>query len=358
MATFTKADLTWNGKEIQSLDEAIFEKTYITPAYTAFHKMYEGIKAKQQIAKLERLNLVGRTKGAVCDISESSQTAGAVQKYWEPAIIADKFGNCYKDVEESFFIWGTDNGISRDDLTSTDFAVYMAELISDGLMKEFWRVGWFGDTDAANYNDSPAGVITDGVDVDYFNAIDGFWKQLFAIGDGTAARKVSIAKNAGNSYANQTFDATDTTNKVATGIFADLKYNADFRLRQQENLVIVSTQKLVDQYAKELRSQSLDASFVRIENGYNSIMFEGIPIIAVPYMDVIIDSYFDNGTKWYRPHRAVLTTTDNLGVGVETIGNLGEFDMWFSKDDNKNYVRTEVSMDVKAIDDDLVQVAY
>lgn len=359
MGTFNVNDLTWNGKEIMALSEAIFEKSFETPAFQQFHRFFENIKAKQQIAKLGRLGLVGKLKGDVCDVAESTQTIGAVQKFWNPEIIADKFGNCWKDLKETFFIWGTNNGINRDDLTTTDFANFLEMRISEALVEAFWRIGWMGDTDAANYSDSPAGYITDGVDVDYFNAIDGFWKQLFAIAPlTTSARRVEITKNAGNSYANQTFNSTDTTNRVATGIFAALKYNADFRLRAQPNKVIVSTQRLVDQYAAELRAGDFDASYIRIEGGYDALMFEGIPIIPVSYMDEMIEEYFNDGTKWYVPHRAVLTTTDNLGVGVETEGNLTELDAWYSKDDNKYFVRTEVSMDVKVIDDDLVQVAY
>lgn len=358
MGTFNTNDLAWSGKEIQSLNEAIFEKSFETPAITVFHNVIEGIKAKTQIAKLGRLGLVGRTRGDNCDVTASTQTIGAVEKFWEPAVIADKFGNCWKDLQETFFIWGTKNGISRDDLTSTDFANFLEMRISEGLVEMFWRVGWFGDTDAANYNSSPAGVITNGTDLSYFNAVDGFWKQLFAIGDATAARKVSITKNAGNSYTNQTFNSTDTTNKVATGIFADLKYKADYRLRSQPNKVIIATQRLVDQYAAELRAGSFDASFIRIEGGYDALMFEGIKIIPVSFMDEIIDGYLNNGTVWYRPHRAVLTTMDNLAIGIDTVGSLAELDAWYSKDDNKYYVRTGVNMDVKVLDDYLVQVAY
>lgn len=355
MPILNPTDLTFNGREAQSLSDAIFKKSFYKPSLTEFHQIVEGIKAKQQIVFLGLMGLTGKKKTG-CQTPEGTGTIPNSEKFWDPVIIAEKFGECWDTIKETFFVWGTKNGISRDDLTDTDFANFLQDRMSDSLLEAIFRVSWFGDKAA---DEAPTGHLTAGTDLDYFNPVDGFWKQLFAIAPNTSsARRVEIARNAQSSYTAQAFTNTDTQNMVATNILAAMKYNADYRLRDQQNLVYIATQSLTDQYVKELRSQQLDASFTRIESGYQAVMFEGIPVIPVNFFDRYIAEYFDNGTKLYNPHRAVLTTTDNLAIGVESIGNLTELDAWFSRDDRKYYVEFSVNLDAKVLEDELVQVAY
>lgn len=355
MPILNPTDLTFNGKEVQSLSGAIFNKTFNKPSLKEFHQIVEGIKAKQQIVFLGLMGLTGKKKTG-CSTPIGTNTIQNSEKYWNPVIIAEKFGECWDTIKETFFVWGTKNGISRDDLTDTDFANFLEDRMSDALLEALFRVSWFGDKTA---EEAPDGLLTAGTDVDYFNPVDGFWKQLFAIAPSSSSpRRVEITRNAQTSYTAQAFTNTDTTNMVATNIFASLKYNADYRLREQNNLVYIATQSLTDQYVKELRSQQLDASFTRIESGYQAIMFEGIPVIPVNFFDRYIRDYFDDGDKLYMPHRAVLTTTDNLAIGVESSNNLSELDSWFSRDDRKYYVEFSVNIDAKVLEDELVQVAY
>jgi hypothetical protein len=359
MSVITASDLTWNGEEVKALSEAIYEGVFPKPELTKFHTIVSGIKAKKQIVLLGALGLVG-LKQTGCDITANSGGITMSEKFWDPEYVGDRFQQCWTDLKETFFVWGLKNGKDKPNLDKTDFAMFLSERLEDAMFEMIYRIAWFNDTDAALTSASPAGHVTAGTTIGYFNIIDGFWKQLFAIVAADSNRKNSnlATKNAQATFADQAFNSTDLTNKIAETTFQDLKYNADYRLREEPNLMILCTQSLFDQYAKELRSRNLDVSFERIEGGYTSLKFEGIEVVGISIWDRIIRTYFSTGTAYYLPHRALLTTKENLQIGVEEVGNLAELDPFYDQTTKLFNVDFGFSIDAKVIEDYKVQLAY
>ena len=340
------------------MGELVMARTFRKPAIGEFHQVFTGVVADQQIGYAGLMGLVGKKLTGCGTITSDDANVTLSQKKWQPQDIFVRLEQCFKDLEQSFFVYSQHNGVDRPDLNGTDFANFIEDRLSDAVYEAILRLAYFGNVDAATVTDSPAGSLTDGTDADYFNPINGLWKQLFAIGTANADQVVSIAKNSGTDYAAQAFDANDVTGKTVTGILESLKYEADYRLRDQPDLVMVATQSVVDQYAKELRNQNLDASFVRIESGYDALMFENIPVIPMNFWDRMIYSYFDDGTTYLMPHRAILTTRTNLGIATDSTAALDDIDVWFDKRDKKTYFDVQFKLDAKVIDDDLLQLAY
>lgn len=340
-----------------NISEAIRERVFSKPGLSAIHTLYSGVKAKQQIPYLGLLGLVGKkhTDGT-CAPTASSETIAASQKYWLPEYIEDRFTNCWDDLKETFFVWGLKNGVDKANLDETDFANFLQERVGDAMWEAWLRTSWFGDKNAATVTDSPAGVLTSGTDPDYFNAIDGIWKQAIAIAVADTNRRVTININSGSTYAAQSFDASGAVSVI--DILEGLLYNADYRLQEAEGRVILCTKSVANAYAKYLRSQSLDASFVRIEGGYDSLQFEGIPVIGVSFFDRMINAYFNDGTKWYLPHRALMTTKENLGIGTEQESTLAEMETIYDPVTKLYHVDFGYNLDAKVIEDYMVQVAY
>lgn len=358
MGIITPADLTFNGKEIQSLNEAVLTDVFAKPALHQIHTVVTGVTAKMQIAFLGLLGLVGKKKAA-CDITANTGGIAMTEKFWQPEYITDRFEDCWETLKGTFFIWGLKNGIQKPDLTATDFANFFQERLSDAIYECWLRVAWFSDKQAADADGSPYGYFTAGIDLDFWNTIDGFWKQLFSIATTDTNRRSTIARNAQTSISAQKFTAADTTNRVVMGIFEDMKYNADFRLREKSDLMFVVTQSMFDQYSKELRSYTnVELSYERIEGGYTALSFEGIPVIAVSFFDRMISGYMNDGAGYYRPHRAVLTTKEQLQIGIEEEAALSEFDPFYDKRTKKYYVDFGFMMDAKVSQDHLVQVAF
>jgi len=358
MAVITASDLTFNGEEIRSISEALFIGGFAKPQISEFHSIAEGIVAKKQIAILGRLNGMLGLGSNACGETDATNTVTMAEKFWDPATISDRIPFCWTDLKETFFIYGLKKGIAKGDLTSTDLLIYLEELVTDKIVEAVYRLAYFGDKDATDVNNS--GVLTAGTVLGYFTKINGFFKQIFAIVATDSERKTTdlTAKNATASYALQKFNATDKTNLLVSNTLGNMYYNADMRLREETDLVYIVTQSVADQYAKELKSLNQAFTTERLENGITLLKSDGIDVIGFPFLDRIIKSSFDNGTKYFLPHRAILTTKTNLQLGAEESGSLTETDVWYDKTLNKTYLKFSLTLDAKVLIDHLVQVAY
>jgi hypothetical protein len=358
MALIDVTDLTFNGEEIKAVSEAVFESAFSKPELTKFHSVVNGIVAKKQIAILGRLNgLVGKGTGS-CDPSSATNAIVNTEKFWNPAVVSDRFESCWTDLKETFFLYGTKKGIEKYDLTGTDFLNFVEELVTDAIQEAIYRIAWFGDTTAENVVDG--GVITNGTDLAYFNKIDGFWKQIFAIVTADATRKTTdlASRNGQASFALQAFTATDTTNKVVSNALQNMRFGADYRLREQAGLVYVVTQSVADQYERELLAYNIAFTTERLENGITLLKSGGIEVYSFNLWDRIIRSYYSNGTVYHLPHRAVLVTPTNLQVGTEEVTAMSGMDVFNDKKSKKNFIDFAFNIDAKVVLDYEIQVAY
>jgi len=350
-------DLTFNGEEIKELSEAVFEAVFNKPEANLFHTFVPGIKAKKQIALLGRIQgLTGKGDGG-CDPVSNGATIGMSEKFWDPATVSNRESECWDNLKESFFIYGTKCGIAQADLTGTDFWAFLMERMADTLIEEYYRIVWFSDLAAAVV---PGGNLTLGTDPLYFNKIEGFWKQLFAIVTLDANRRTLglDSRNGQASFATQEFDATDTTNLVVTNTLQNMRYGSDYRLRGKADLQYIVTQSVADQYEKELTACQKPYSTERLENGMTVLKSGGIDVISFQFWDRIIRTYENDGVVWFLPHRALLTVKENTQIGTCEEANLSEMATIYDPIKKFMHLDTGYNIDAKVIEDYLVQVAY
>ena len=356
--SFDLSSLDFNGEEVKALSECIQEEVFMLPEANLFHEFVEGIKAEKQIAILGKIDgLTGKGTGA-CDPSDDTLNIATSQKKWLPKTVSNRFAFCWTETKDSFFIWGTKNGIAKSDLTGTDYLNFIQDRITPALKEEVMRIAWFGDA-TADHSDA-TGVITPGTDLLYFNRIDGFWKQLFAIVTADSARLTSglDTRNAGVNYGAQEFDSSDTTNRVVTNTLQNMRYGSDMRLRSKADATYVVTQSVADQYERELTEANVAFTTERLENGMTQLRSGSITVVAFEFWDRMIRAYENNGTIYNLPHRAVLLTKNNTQIGTEAVGTLSEIDAFYDRKSKKNYVDTVYDIDAKIIEDYLVQLAY
>lgn len=360
MSVINLAALTFTDEQVRDIGQLVFEKSYVNPDLLAYLNVQTGMKSGKKVGYLGLMGDVGKTGELGCDPVASTRTAAASQITWDPGVVSDRISQCYTDLTSTAAVYARETGVQVADLTNTDWMVIVQKLLSTSMDDMRHRIVWFGDTDAANVNDSPAGTITTGVNVNLFTAIDGLWKQIFAIGTADADRYEAISRNSQASYANQLFDSTDTTNKVATKIFQDMKFNADERLVGQSDGVILATRSLCDQYKRELGNYgSLESSLITLTNGKKVLSIDGTPIISYNTWDRMIKAYFDNGTKWDKPHRAVyISAGTSLQLGLEDEGAFDEIDMFYDKKSRTNFIDFEFMIDAKIPENYLIQAAY
>lgn len=359
MPTLNPADLAFNGDEIRDLQEATFEMVFEKPELTLFHSIVGGIKAKQQIVILGLLNgLTGKGSGG-CDPVANPNTITNTEKFWDPVTISDRITECWIDLQNTFFIYGTQNGIKKADLTKTDYFNFLIERRADSLLDEVLRHAWFGDTAADN---APTGVITPGVDLGFFNKIDGFWKQIFAIVAADASRLTAGlgSRNGQATKAAQVFTSTDTDNRVVTNTLQNMRFGSDTRLRKGKagELMYVVTQSVADQYERELIDADKPFTIDRLENGVSILKSGGIDVVSFEFWDRMIEDNFDDGTVFFLPHRALLLTKSNMQIGTEEEGTLTEMDVIYDPTTKKNHLDTSYDLDAKIIEDYKIQAGY
>lgn len=358
MSIFKGGDFVFDREQIKGISEAVFESGFAKPELNLFHKVVTGIVAKKQMAILGRLNgMVGLGDGS-CDPDEETNAFGGTDKTWDPAVVSARLPQCAKDLENTFFAYALKPGVTKNDLTSTDFAVYVEELIGDLMSDAVLRNAWFGDTAAENVTDG--GVITDSINPAYFTKVDGFWKQIFAIVAADATRKTAglATKNAAATFALQAFTTTDTTNRVVSLALQNARFGADLRLRAKANKIFVCTQSVVDQYETELIDQNKSYTLENVMEGISMLKSGGITVYGFDFWDRTIQTAYSNGTKWFLPHRAVLLNPENMQIGTENTESLTELDVFYDKVSKKEFFDFQFNIDPKIAIDYEIQAIY
>lgn len=358
LALITPADFTFTAKEVRDFADVVIETAFKNPDINEFHTIVEDIITDERIGFLGLLSK--QTKAdAGCGTGKRTVNIAGSEKVWTPKKTKIWIEECLDTLDESFMVYLKKLGVDNNDWTNTEIVDFLLGRVEEAVAEDIQRIAWFSDEDAANTDDSPAGIITPGVDVDDYNIIPaGFWKQLYAIVAGNAARRVTIANNAQATYANQDFDSTDTTNRVASLIFRNIIQKADPRLRSQKNKVILCTESLAFQYQDELEAAGVDASFEMIQEGVSVLKRMGVTIIAYNFWDRTILADFDNGTKLYQPHRAVMTTKEQLMIGIDAKSSISKWDIYYDKNTEKSNLKGGFKIDAKCKEDHMFQVAY
>ncbi len=356
-ALITPGDITFNGQEVRSMSEVIIEDAYQNPSINEFHTIVENIVAKEQIAYLGTLSKMTKAD-AGCGTGKQTVNIPADEKFWEPEKVKVWISECIDDIDAAFMIYLKNKGVKESDWTGTDIVDFIVRRTTEAMDEDILRIAWFNDKDAANVDDSVPGVITSGVSLTDYNIIDGFWKQIFAICAATPARLISVAKNAESTYADQAFGSSDTSGKVVTGIFSGLLKKADPRLKSRADKIIICTTSMAEQYLDELEAAGVPASFDMVQNGVSVLKRRGVTIYAFDFWDRTILADFDSGTALYRPHRALLTTKENLKIGLDAMSSMSQWSMYYNEDDETNNIKAKYKIDAKIVVDHMIQAAY
>ncbi len=347
MGLFSNAtsNITWDGKYVESLGEVIIEAAFSKPSLSEFHMLANGIKAKEKIGYLGRYTKLFQTD-AGCGTGQLDKVLPNSEKEWDPEKLKMWVQQCEDDIDQTFFVWTTKNGIDRKNLDGTHFMEFLMDVLPDGLLEDILRMAWMGDKDIV------AGNLTNGAtDVPFYNQVNGLWKQVLALPE---ARRFPITENAQSTTAAQLALAAD----ASLQIFRNLVNKSDSRLKNAPNTVIIATRTIMQNYADYLESQNIDNSFNRIESGFNTLSYRGIPIIEFELLDRYIQSDFLISGAYDKPHRAVFTTRNNLAIGSDDISKWDDFKIFFDDVTELLNIKGGLKMDTKIIEDHMIQVAH
>lgn len=201
------------------------------------------------------------------------------------------------------------------------------------------------------------GYITEDVDPEYFDIIDGLFKQLRGLVADDNTRGVTITANGKTSKADQMGEMTPDS---AYSLLSTMWYKAPIKLRQMKADTNVEnrpkflvTQSIADAYEQYLIGKGIDRTYVNLVEGVQVLSFLGVPVVPMAIWDEMIQAYNDLGDTYFKPHRALLTTKSVLAVGTPNgEREFGEFDIWYDKTSRKNYILLKDKLDAKIANPD------
>lgn len=345
--------LTLNTREAESPSQAIFETVYAKPELVNAHGIQTGIIMDQQIPFFGLLGLVGEAD-TDCDAPTSTEQISTSEKTWTPKTIGFRLAHCQKDVDALFKIWERSmKAKDQWEQIENPMVTFLSQRVVDASLESQLRLSSFGDTAAANI--ASAGRITDGVNVKYFNVIDGIWKQVETGVTAETIEHVNIPENEEAAKADQVVLDDDRAYKVLKAMYEA----ADSRLLAQPGKVFELTRSLFVNLESYLESKTLNAGFVeRTENGASGLSYRGIPIVVRDDWDRNIRAYMYDGTKYDNPHRALLTVKENIPIGTSDEDSMKNLEMFYDRTDRKHYIDVAYSMDAKVLQNYLVVAAY
>lgn len=124
-------------------------------------------------------------------------------------------------------------------------------------------------------------------------------------------------------------------------------------IQEGGNVRLYATDTMIENYQSTLEGQLLESSRTAIIDGIKRFTYRGVAIIPMK-----IDQHLAADFNEPYPHRAMLTTADNLGLVVNGASDFAETAFWFNQDENKNRQRTQFEFGADFILPELITVAY
>lgn len=322
---FTK--FTFTAEQIRAVNVLVFDEVINAPEIDMIHTVFPNIITDKEIGFIGEGSMVGVANQG-CDPTPQAFSIATRKLTWTPTDWEVLIAECWKDLKATAGVYSLKTKISIADFSSSDYINIVVEVLVKAMKKFIIRLFWFNDVDAENVVDG--GIITNALDIKYFNLLDGFWKQMLAQIIVTPAQHVNIVENEGGTYLLQEMVVANVTAMLKSMI-----YKAPLVLRGKTDGFIVCTQSIYDAYAQSLQGTSLSELYVNLVNGQRTLSIIGVPIIAMPIWDEMIRAYEDNGTTYNNPNRAVYVTKDILGIGVDDPSSFGTLDVRYDKETRK-----------------------
>ena len=290
-----------------------------------------------------------------CDPTYANTLVTPTEKTWNIKEWEIAEAICYKDLAGTVAEHFAANGSDAADLTDSEYMETIVRPILEQAIRDLViRLVFFGDTEAA-------GSLKDGVSADYFNLIDGIWKQLF---EGVAAGKtvrVRVAANDGASISAQ-YEAMKAPG-AATGVLNDLIINTPAKLRAMNDRVFIVTQAFADMLSLDIQSNNKgsELQWEAVFAGIQKAKYQGITVIAVPQFDEIIQEYLKNETNanaYDKPFRVIYASKGNLRAGTQSKETLADLKVNFDDVTRKNYIYAADTIGALVLAEDYAAVAY
>jgi len=361
MATSTGFDymnqFAVSNQAIKDLRELLFLTILETGDLNRILDVNLGVEQGSRVGGVGEMEPVGRPSTG-CKPNWKGSKIATAEKQWLLGQYEVPEEICYADLESTIVQHSMRTGTDRADLTGTDYMdAIVIPVLTKALEKMIMRLAWFGDTEADDI--TGGGIITDGIDPVLFHVCDGLWKRIFALTSASPLQRITIAANSAATKANQISGIR--ASGVATKIMDDLIYNADPKILQTSDRVLLVTKSIADALAMDIKANNKgsDLQWQSIFGGFASAtVYNQQEIISLPVWDEMIRMFEDDGTIWNKPHRAIYAPKSSLKFGVESKDLIAFLKIWFNDDDQVNRMLVKDKVGTMTWEDNLIMAAF
>lgn len=348
--------LTLNTEEARSTRDLIFKTLFKKPSLSEIHGIMTGVDMDKFIPIMGRLGAVGKSSPGDCTNNDVDGIPVS-QKQWVIKLISWRLVNCTEKQPDLLKFWkksmiAANLWVNID----SDEAAFVQDRALDATYESILRITSFADTNATAVGaGSGSETLTTGTDIGLFTMLDGLWKQIFtdqALGT-PLIHRYTISENALASKAAQLALAADKAKLVFTDLYEGIDPEA-----MQEDIQIQCTSTLFRNYITYLETQSIAFTLERLENGTRSVMFRDIKIVERMDWDRNIKTFFDKGTTYDLPHRAILTYKENIPIGTSDTESLSALKSHYNETDEKHYLKSAYRIGVVILQEGHLAAAY
>lgn len=307
-----------------------------------FFTIVPGIKGGQQVAAMKGFEYVTKASAGCGGVGISPQFPAFSQK-WNPKMAEVRIKYCYTDFENSFIQWGLNNGYKRKDLTGTELALFLEDLVAKAMKADLLRIVLMGDKDIATQN-----ILTDPTTkAPFYDIIDKgllpTLQYLKTLPEFTG-NFVDLTKNTGPMT-----DQLNLTSTYALDLYESLLddvYDFDGDTLMTSNKLFKNYQKWV----KRANGYGIQSNVDLTQKGITDPMVDGESLTPILQYDRWRKNDFVTGTipSIHLPHFALFTKKEYLQVGVDDIASLEEITMeYIGGDDESFYIKANYLVDFK-----------
>ncbi len=307
--------------------------------FEKFFTIVSNVETGDPVSAIKGIEYVTR-KEQGCGGNPITVNPQILKQRWNLGKAEVKIRMCYKDFENSFYLWGNNKGYSRKDLREADFINYLIDLISNAVKADITRLALLGDEDIAQqnilnnsskeefYDLIPKGLIPT---LQYFKTINELKGNFVELSQNSATKPYELS----NDYAYTLMDeVTDV-----------LGFDADTLLM---NGVLA---KNYSRYLTHglLEAHGVESSKTEIQNGLPNLKFDNNKILPTKDYDrwKIADFKKADGTV-HLPHFVLYTQKSNLLLGFDDKTAFQNLKLeYVGGSDEHFYVKGNYKMDFK-----------
>lgn len=355
MSVINFENFSFTAEQIRNVRELLKLKLIDFSPFAQSHAVWTGIKSDKEIGWLGDLSDIGRPSRG-CTPVEDAALISTVKKTWTPKEYDVRIATCFRDLDETMGLYARRKGANVADLTGTDYLNLIVEKADEAMNRFMWRL-WFAQANHTNVGaTSGSQLVTVGQDASLLTLLNGYWQQIFAIIASNPSQRTPLAANTQTSAAAQ-FSAL--TPALALDALLDATYNMPVELVQSRKKTGLITRYFANQAKKAFQdAKAHPDAYSAVIEGIEILKVNGVEFVISDEWTRTIQQYFNLGATFHLPHRAVITTKENLAYGIESEGAFNTFKVFHDNTLRKSFVDLIDRVDVKVLQDKLIQVVY